>query len=72
LTFYFDRCFGKRFPEALLKMQTPFKVEYHHSPTNKFPEEMEDDEWLRIVGANNGNVPTAVEIGGAALLALSC
>ena len=53
LTFYFDRCFGKRFPEALLKMQTPFKVEYHHSPTNKFPEEMEDDEWLRIVGAKN-------------------
>ena len=51
VTFYFDRCFGKRFPEALLKMRSPFKVEYHHSPANKFPEEMEDDEWLAKVGA---------------------
>ena len=53
LTFYFDRCFGKRFPEALLKMQTPFGVEYHDSPTNRFPDDMEDDEWLKIVGAKN-------------------
>jgi hypothetical protein len=42
ITFYFDRCFGKRFPEALLKMETPFKVEYHHSPANDFPQDMED------------------------------
>jgi hypothetical protein len=51
ITFYFDRCFGTRFPEALLKMQTPFNVEYHHSPANRFPEDMEDDQWLAIVGA---------------------
>lgn len=53
LTFYFDRCFGKRFPEALQKMQTPFGVEYHDSPTNKFKDDMGDDEWLKIVGAKN-------------------
>jgi hypothetical protein len=53
LTFYFDRCFGKRFPDALLKMQTPFRVEYHDSPTNKFRHDMPDDEWLQIVGAKN-------------------
>jgi PIN like domain len=53
VTFYFDRCFGKRFPEALLKMNTPFKVEYHHSTTNKFDDEMPDDEWLSIVGKKN-------------------
>jgi hypothetical protein len=51
VTFYFDRCFGKRFPEALLTMDTPFKVQYHHSRENNFHQEMEDDEWLAIVGA---------------------
>jgi hypothetical protein len=53
LTFYFDRCFGKRFPEALEKMNTPFKVEYHDSRSNNFRQEMPDDEWLAIVGQKN-------------------
>jgi PIN like domain len=51
ITFYFDRCFGNRFPEALLKMQTPFTVEHHHSRTCRFPQNMADDEWLATVGA---------------------
>jgi len=51
LTFYFDRCFGKRFPEALDKLTPPFTVEWHQK--NKFAEEMADDEWLSIVGAKN-------------------
>jgi hypothetical protein len=51
VTFYFDRCFGKRFPEALLTMDAPFKVQYHHSRENNFPQSMEDDEWLALVGA---------------------
>jgi PIN like domain len=53
LTFYFDRCFGKRFPEALLRMESPFNVEYHHSKTNNFPDDMDDDDWLAKVGAKN-------------------
>jgi hypothetical protein len=53
LTFYFDRCFGNRFPEALLKMAPPFTVEFHHSPTNRFAAEMPDDERLAVVGAKN-------------------
>jgi hypothetical protein len=61
LTFYFDRCFGKRFPEALLKMQTPFNVEYHHSPANNFPEEMADDDWLYHISL----IRTRAPIGAA-------
>jgi hypothetical protein len=55
LTFYFDRCFGKRFPEALRKVQPPFTVEYHHDPRNKFhfKQETPDDEWLAKVGAES-------------------
>lgn len=34
-------------------MQTPFDVEYHDSRSNKFRHDMEDDEWLKIVGAKN-------------------
>lgn len=52
LTFYFDRNFGKRFPEALVLVKPPFSVEYHHSKTNKFPQNMPDDEWLSICGKN--------------------
>lgn len=51
LTFYFDRCFGKRFPEALWKAKPPFAVEYHHNKTNRFKQDAQDDEWLNIVGA---------------------
>ncbi len=52
LTFYFDRNFGKRFPEALAHMKPPFKVEWHHNKTNNFPQNMQDDRWLEICGRN--------------------
>lgn len=52
LTFYFDRNFGKRFPEALAHMKPPFNVEWHHSKTNNFPQRMPDDRWLEICGRN--------------------
>jgi hypothetical protein len=48
LTFYFDRCFGRRFPEALKRVRPPFIVEYHNGM--KFKHDMPDDEWLSIVG----------------------
>jgi hypothetical protein len=48
LTFYFDRNFGKRFPEALAHTKPPFAVEYHHSKSNNFPQNMRDDAWLEI------------------------
>jgi hypothetical protein len=53
LTFYFDRCFGKRFPEALRTARPPFTVEFHHDPNNKFHfnQKTPDDEWLAKVGA---------------------
>jgi PIN like domain len=52
LTFYFDRNFGKRFPEALAHMNPPFKVEWHHSKRNNFAQNMRDDRWLEICGSN--------------------
>jgi len=51
LTFYFDRNFGKRFPEALWRADPPFHIEFHHSPRNRFPPETPDDEWLSLVGS---------------------
>lgn len=53
LTFYFDRCFGKRLPEALWRARPPFSVEYHHNKRNNFRQEIGDDEWLNIVGAKD-------------------
>jgi hypothetical protein len=50
LTFYFDRNFGNRLPEALARIQPPFLVEYHHSKKNNFPKELRDDQWLEICG----------------------
>jgi PIN like domain len=52
LTFYFDRNFGKRFPEAIRTARPPFTVEYHHDPKNKFrfKQDVPDDEWLSKVG----------------------
>ena len=52
LTFYFDRNFGKRFPEALDRMKPPFKVEWQHNKSNNFPQDMRDDQWLEICGRN--------------------
>jgi len=48
LTFYFDRCFGKRFPEALRRANPPFNVEYHQKCG--FKQDTTDDEWLEVVG----------------------
>lgn len=48
LTFYFDRCFGKRFPMALKRANPPFTVEFQNN--SKFRHDMNDDEWLEIVG----------------------
>ena len=33
-------------------MRPPFTVEYHHSRTNNFPQDMRDDAWLEICGKN--------------------
>jgi hypothetical protein len=53
LTFYFDRNFGKRFPEAIRTVRPPFAVEYHDDPRGKFKfsQDATDDEWLAKVAA---------------------
>ena len=51
LTFYFDRNFGRRLPEALFRADAPFNVEFHHSPKNRFPPNTKDDEWLSDIGS---------------------
>jgi hypothetical protein len=52
---YFDRNFGRRFPDAVRRADPPFTVEYHHDPKNKFKfkfkDNTPDDEWLSKVGA---------------------
>ena len=53
LTFYFDRCFGKRLPEALHRTRPPFLIEWQHSSTNQFNQTMRDDDWLQICGTRN-------------------
>lgn len=49
ITLYFDRCLGKRVPEALSKLTCPFDVKWHQG--EKFDQNMDDDEWLHRVGA---------------------
>jgi hypothetical protein len=58
LTFYFDRNFGKRFPELIRQGRPPFSVEYHHDPKDKFKfkDTTPDDEWLAKVGAERWTV----------------
>lgn len=51
LTFYFDVCFGRRFPESLRHARPPFNVEYQHKA--KFKQTMKDDDWLAIRGQRN-------------------
>lgn len=48
LTFYFDRCFGKKFPSILEQAKPPFKIQSHY--ICKFPDDMKDDDWLSYVG----------------------
>jgi hypothetical protein len=50
LTFYFDVCFGKRFPEAILKARPPFSVESFWSKGLKFKQNTPDDKWLEVIG----------------------
>lgn len=50
VTFYFDRCFGKRLPQALKRVRPPFVTEWHHSSKNRFNQTMRDDDWLEICG----------------------
>lgn len=51
MTFYFDRNFGKSFPEALRAARPPFSVEFHHDPRCKFKfaQDAQDDEWISKV-----------------------
>lgn len=51
LTFFFDRNLGKRLPEALNYLRPPFEVQSFK--TQRFPEELPDDEWLEIAGKNH-------------------
>ena len=51
LTFYFDRCFGKRLPEALDRARPPFVTEWQHSKRLRLNQEMKDDDWLEMCGA---------------------
>jgi len=54
LTFYFDRNFGSRFPEAIRAARpTTFSVEYHHDRKNQFQfgQTTPDDEWISKVAA---------------------
>lgn len=53
ITFYFDRCFGKRLPEALNRTRPPFITEWQHSSQNRFNQTMRDDDWLELCGARN-------------------
>ncbi|MBV9052257.1 MAG: hypothetical protein JO196_07640 [Hyphomicrobiales bacterium] len=50
LTFYFDRCFGTRLPDAIWRARPPFNVEFHHNPKNRFDHKTPDDQWLEMAG----------------------
>jgi len=53
LTFFFDRCFGKRFPQVLLKIpKTPFVVEYYFEKKHGFDDTTEDDVWLTAIAGD--------------------
>jgi len=50
LTLYFDRCVGKKVPQALSTLTCPFQVRWHQG--EKFLPSTPDDEWLEKVGKN--------------------
>lgn len=56
LTFYFDRNFGKRLPNALCKLKPPVAIRWHQG--ERFAQNMADDEWMEKVGARNWIVLT--------------
>lgn len=51
LILYFDRCIGKKVPEALSKLTCPFQVRWHQG--EGFEQDLDDDKWLHTVGANS-------------------
>lgn len=51
LILYFDRCLGKKVPEALVKLTCPFQVRWHQG--ERFSQGLEDDKWLHEVGSKN-------------------
>ena len=51
LTFYFDRSFGRRLPEALRRLG--LAVEFQHDKKSRFPASAPDDKWLAEVGKRN-------------------
>ena len=48
MTFFFDRTFGVKIPQALLLLNLPVGIEYHQQ---HFEMNAPDDYWLPIVGA---------------------
>ena len=48
LILYFDRCIGKKVPEALSRITCPFQVRWHQG--EGFEQGLEDDKWLHTVG----------------------
>jgi hypothetical protein len=50
LVFYFDRNVGKRFPYGIKHLDPPTDIRWHQR--EKFPNNMPDDAWLSLVGAN--------------------
>jgi hypothetical protein len=49
LILYFDRCLGKKVPEALARLTCPFQVRWHEG--EGFRQDLEDDKWLHQVGS---------------------
>jgi hypothetical protein len=51
LTFFFDRCLGKRLPQAVQLAGAPFRVEYFHDPKSpfNFKHDTPDDVWIPAV-----------------------
>ena len=47
MTFFFDRTFGVKFPQALQLLSLPVGIEYHQA---HFEQAAPDDYWLPIVG----------------------
>ena len=47
-TFFFDRCVGKKLPEALSRIKCPFEIRFHQQ--EGFKDDTTDDEWLHAIG----------------------
>jgi hypothetical protein len=51
LTYFFDRCIGKRLPDSIRRADPPFQVEYFDDPkaTVKLKQDTPDDVWLPLI-----------------------